>query len=128
MEIGLSPVQGRLFSRFLIRCAVLLLALAVVQHRSPRLGSLTSFERIGEKKLRPRAVKAAIQRTPGHAEKAASALPERPQPSPTASAQYRTPDPRLVSCVPRMRTVPRLLPPLVTKHIPRMGSDEPPRA
>ena len=124
----LSPVRDRLFSRFLPCCAMLLLALAVLQHRSPRLRFPTSFERIGEKKHRARAVQAAILRTRVHAQKAASVLPERAKPSSTPSAQHRTPDPRLVNCAPRMRTVPWRMPPFVTKHIPRMGSEEPPRA
>jgi hypothetical protein len=126
--ISLSPVRARLFSRFLIRCAVLLLALAVVQHRSPRLGSPASVERIGEKKPRVRAVKAAILRTRGPAEKAASAFPERRRHSPTVITRYRTPDAKLAACAPRARPLPRLVPSSFVKHIPRMGSDDPPRA
>lgn len=117
----------RFFYRFVVRCAALVLALAVVEHRSPRLGVLTSDERIREKKRRPRAVQAVLLRTRGQAEKAPSSLPDREPVPAVPRFAHRTPDSKLTHCARRANATPRAAPRFVTRHIPRMGSDEPPR-
>src|SRR5690349_9487453 len=83
----------RVFYRFLVRCAAIVLALAVLDHRSPTLRTPTSFEQIKEKKRRPRAVQAAILRAGSEAQRSSSKLSARSAAPLITPVVYRTPDP-----------------------------------
>src|SRR5262245_20592306 len=121
-------MRSRRFYRFLVRCAALVLAFAVIQHRSPRLRDPAAFEQIKEKKRRPRAVQAVILRARSEAQRATAALPDPPREVPKLRDGYRVPEPRPAQWRRRTCAQRSVAPPFVTRHIPRMGSDEPPRA